>query len=174
MGICSTWTFLGKSFASSVSPWVVTMEALEPFRVRGPKQEPKVLPYLQSKGKNNYNINLSVSIQPKGGEETVICNSNYKYMYWNQFQQLAHHTVNGCNVKVGDMMASGTISGKDESSYGSLLEMTYAGKKTIQLKGGVERKFIQDHDRITLRGYGKKGDVRVGFGEVTAKILPAK
>ena len=166
--------FLGKSFASSVSPWVVTMEALEPFRVQGPKQEPKVLPYLRSKGKNNYNINLSVSIQPKGGEETVICNSNYKYMYWNQKQQLAHHTVNGCNVKVGDMMASGTISGKDETSYGSLLEMTYAGKKTLTLKGGVERKFIQDHDRVTIKGHGKKGDVRVGFGEVTAKILPAK
>ena len=166
--------FLGKSFASSVSPWVVTMEALEPFRVKGPKQEPKVLPYLQSKGKNNYNINLSVSLQPKGGEETVICNSNYKYMYWNQHQQLAHHTVNGCNVKVGDLMASGTISGKDESSYGSLLEMTYAGKKTLTLKGGVERKFIQDYDRVTIKGHGKKGDIRVGFGEVTAKILPAK
>lgn len=166
--------FLGKSFASSVSPWVVTMEALSYFKVAGPKQEPKVLPYLEYSGDKNYDINLQVSIAPDGGEETVISNSNYKYMYWNQEQQLAHHTVNGCNVNVGDMMASGTISGKDENSYGSLLEITQAGKKSLTLKGGEERKFIQDYDTLTMRGYCEKDGRRVGFGEVSAKVLPAK
>ena len=166
--------FLGKSFASSISPWVVTMEALSYFKVAGPVQEPKVLPYLEYEGDKNYDINLQVSIAPEGGEETVISNSNYKYMYWNQEQQLAHHTVNGCNVNVGDMMASGTISGKDEHSYGSLLEITQAGKKTLTLNGGEERKFIQDNDTVTMRGYCEKDGRRVGFGEVSAKILPAK
>ncbi len=166
--------FLGKSFASSISPWVVTMEALSYFKVSGPKQEPDVLPYLQYSGDKNYDINLQVTIAPEGGEETVISNSNYKYMYWNQEQQLAHHTVNGCNVNVGDMMASGTISGKDEHSYGSLLEITQAGKKSLTLNGGEERKFIQDNDTLTLRGYCEKDGRRVGFGEVSAKILPAK
>ncbi|MDF1694520.1 MAG: fumarylacetoacetase [Saprospiraceae bacterium] len=166
--------FLGKSFASSISPWVVTMDALSYYKVAGPVQEPKVLPYLQYEGDKNYDINLQVSIAPEGGEETVISNSNYKYMYWNQEQQLAHHTVNGCNVNVGDMMASGTISGKDEHSYGSLLEITQAGKKSLTLIGGEERKFIQDNDTLTLRGHCKKDGRRVGFGEVSAKILPAK
>jgi len=166
--------FLGKSFASSISPWVVTMEALSYFKVAGPKQEPEVLPYLQYSGDKNYDIYLQVSIAPEGGDETVISNSNYKYMYWNQEQQLAHHTVNGCNVNVGDMMASGTISGKDENSYGSLLEITQAGKKTLTLNGGEERKFIQDYDTLTMRGYCEKDGRRVGFGEVSAKILPAK
>ena len=106
--------FLGKSFASSLAPWIVTMEALDYFRVRGPVQDPKVLPYLQYEGDQNYDINLKVTMAPEGGNETTISESNYKFMYWNQLQQLAHHTVNGCNVHVGDMMASGTISGKDE------------------------------------------------------------
>ena len=166
--------FLGKSFASSTSPWVVTMEALSYYKVAGPKQEPEVLPYLEYSGDKNYDINLQVSIAPEGSSETVISNSNYKYMYWNQEQQLAHHTVNGCNVNVGDMMASGTISGKDENSYGSLLEITQAGKKSLTLNGGEERKFIQDHDTVTMRGYCEKDGRRVGFGEVSAKILPAK
>ncbi len=166
--------FLGKSFASSLAPWVVTMEALDYFRVSGPVQEPKVLPYLAYEGSQNYDVNLEVTLFPDGGEETVISESNYKFMYWNQLQQLAHHTVNGCNVNVGDLMASGTISGKDEHSYGSLLEITQAGKKTLTLNGGEERKFIQDNDSVTMRGYCEKDGRRVGFGEVTAKILPAK
>ena len=166
--------FLGKSFASSLAPWIVTMEALDYYRVAGPVQDPKVLPYLSYKGSQNYDVHLEVTIAPEGGEETVISESNYKYMYWNQLQQLAHHTVNGCNVNVGDLMASGTISGKDEHSYGSVLEITQAGKKTLTLKGGEERKFIQDHDSVTMRGYCEKDGRRVGFGEVTAKILPAK
>lgn len=166
--------FLGKNFASSISPWVVTLEALEPFRLAGPKQEPEVLPYLQYSGDRNIDINLQVSLTPENGEENIISNSNYKYMYWNKAQQLAHHTVNGCNVKVGDMMASGTISGKDENSYGSMLEISSGGKNPLTLSDGSKRSFIEDGDTLTLRGYAKKGDMRVGFGSVSGKILPAK
>lgn len=166
--------FLAKSVGSSISPWVVTMEALDPFRVAGPTQEPQVLPYLQYDGNQNYDINLEVSIQPENAKATKICNSNYKYMYWNMVQQLTHHTVNGCNVNVGDMMASGTISGKDKGSYGSMLELSWGGKNAIAIDGGSTRKFIEDGDTITMKGHAVKGDVRVGFGEVSGKILPAK
>ncbi|MEW2920214.1 fumarylacetoacetase [Muricauda sp. ANG21] len=166
--------FLGKNFASSISPWVVTLEALEPFKIKGPKQEPKVLPYLQYKGEKNYDIHLEVGIQPEKGEETTVCFSNFKHMYWNMSQQLAHHTVNGCNINVGDMMASGTISGQEENSFGSMLELSWGGTKPIPLKDGTERKFIEDGDTITMRGYAQNGDIRVGFGEVTTKVLPAK
>ncbi|MEO2052478.1 MAG: fumarylacetoacetase [Allomuricauda sp.] len=166
--------FLAKNFASSISPWVVTLEALEPFRVAGPTQEPKVLPYLEYEGAKNYDINLEVDITPNGGEANTICYSNFKYMYWNMAQQLAHHTVNGCNINVGDMMASGTISGKDENAYGSMLELAWMGTKPVQLKDGSERKFILDGDTVTLRGYAEKNGKRVGFGEVSTKVLPAK
>ena len=166
--------FLAKNFASSISPWIVTLEALEPFRVEGPKQEPKVLPYLEYEGKKNYDINLEVGISPKNEKETTVCHSNFKYMYWNMAQQLAHHTVNGCNIHVGDMMASGTISGKDENSFGSMLELAWMGTKPIQMNDGSERKFIQDGDTVTMRGYAQKDDIRIGFGEVTTKVLPAK
>nr|WP_321414571.1 fumarylacetoacetase [uncultured Allomuricauda sp.] len=166
--------FLAKNFASSISPWVVTLEALEPFKVAGPKQEPQVLPYLQFEGNKNYDINLEVSIQPEKGEETTVCLSNFKHMYWNMAQQLAHHTVNGCNINIGDMMASGTISGKEENSFGSMLELSWGGTKSIKLKDGSERKFIEDGDTVTMKGYAQKDDIRVGFGEVTTKVLPAK
>jgi fumarylacetoacetase len=165
--------FLAKSFASSISPWVVTMEALKPFKIKGPKQEPKVLPYLNFSGNKNYDINLEVIIKPENSDETIISNSNFKYMYWNMFQQLAHHTINGCNVNVGDMMASGTISGKDSNSYGSMLELSWAGTKPVKLKDGSSRKFIQDNDTVIMRGYCQKGNVRVGFGEVRTKLLKA-
>ncbi|MEL6304183.1 MAG: fumarylacetoacetase [Bacteroidota bacterium] len=166
--------FLAKNFASSVSPWIVTLEALEPFRVDGPTQEPTVLPYLEYEGQKNYDIDLEVSISPEGAEETVVCKSNFKHMYWNMAQQLAHHTVNGCNINVGDMMASGTISGKEDDSFGSMLELAWMGTKPVPMKDGSERKFIQDGDTVTMRGYAQKGDIRVGFGEVSAKVLPAK
>ncbi len=166
--------FLGKNFASSVSPWVVTMEALAPFKVAGPTQEPAVLPYLEYKGNQNYDIQLEVSLQPENSTETIISKSNFKYMYWNMAQQLAHHTVNGCNVKVGDMMASGTISGKDKDSYGSLLEITWSGKNKIKLQDGQERTFLEDNDTVYLRGWAEKDGIRVGFGEVSGKVLPAK
>jgi fumarylacetoacetase len=166
--------FLGKSFASSISPWVVTMEALDPFRVAGPIQEPNVLDYLKFDGLKNYDINLSVSITPEDSNiESIICNSNFKYMYWNMNQQIAHHTVNGCNLNVGDMMASGTISGHTKDSYGSMLELSWGGKDPIDLKDGSKRTFINDMDTVTMRGYCEKNNIRVGFGKVKSKILPS-
>lgn len=165
--------FLAKSFASSVSPWVVTLEALDPFRVKGYDQDPPVLPYLQYDGNHNLDINLEVAIQPEGAAESVVSRSNYKYMYWNMVQQLAHHTVNGCNLNVGDLMASGTISGPDESAYGSMLELAWAGAKPLTLKDGSTRVFIKDNDTVTMRGFAEKDGKRVGFGEVRSKILPA-
>jgi fumarylacetoacetase len=161
--------FLGKNFCSSVSPWVVTLDALEPFRVAGTKQEPKVLPYLEYAGEKNYDINLEVSLN-----DSLISKSNFKYLYWNMCQQLAHHTVNGCNIRIGDLMASGTISGPDPGSFGSLLELTWRGTKPVKLADGTERKFINDNDVISIRGFGENDGVRIGFGEVTGKVLPAK
>ncbi len=166
--------FLAKNFASSISPWVVTLEALVPFKLAGPKQEPEVLPYLKYDGEKNYDINLEVGITPEQSDETTVCFSNFKHMYWNMAQQLAHHTVNGCNINIGDMMASGTISGKEENSFGSMLELSWGGTKPIKLKDGNERKFIEDGDTVTMKGYAQKDDIRVGFGEVTTKVLPAK
>jgi fumarylacetoacetase len=165
--------FLAKNFCSTVSPWVVTLEALAPFRVQGEIQEPEVLPYLKYAGEKNIDINLSVSIATETGIEKQISLSNYKYMYWNMNQQLAHHTVNGCNIEVGDMYASGTISGNDESAYGSMLELTWRGTKPIQMPDGSERKFINDYDTVIMKGYALKGDIKVGFGEVKAMVLPA-
>ena len=166
--------FLGKSFASSISPWVVTMEALDPFRIAGPVQEPNVLDYLKFDGLKNYDINLSVSITPDDSNiESIVCNSNFKYMYWNMNQQIAHHTVNGCNLNIGDMMASGTISGHTKDSYGSMLELSWGGKNPIELKDGSTRTFINDMDTVIMKGYCEKNNIRVGFGEVKSKILPS-
>ncbi|WP_439474700.1 fumarylacetoacetase [Algoriphagus formosus] len=167
--------FLGKSFASSISPWVVTMEALDQFRLDGPTQDPEVLPYLKCETPHSFDINLEAYIQPEGVKQASrVCRSNFKYMYWNVAQQLAHHTVNGCNINVGDMMASGTISGPTEDSYGSMLELSWKGSKPIKLDTGEERKFIEDGDTVILKGYAEKEGVRVGFGEVRSKLLPAK
>lgn len=165
--------FLGKSFGSSMSPWIVTLEALELFKVAGPKQDPKVLPYLKYTGKNNYDIQLEVVLQPENSEAYTVSNSNLKYMYWNMRQQLAHHTINGCNINVGDLMASGTISGKDESSYGSMLEISWGGSKPVSLKDGSTRTFIEDNDTVIMRGFAEKDGIKVGFGEVRGTILPA-
>lgn len=165
--------FLAKNFGSSISPWVVTLEALEPFRTASPKQDPEVLDYLKFEGNKNYDINLEVYIQPESGEQNLICESNYKHMYWNMCQQLAHHTINGCNVEVGDMYASGTISGSDPKSFGSMLELTWRGQNPIQLSNGEERKFINDNDTVTMKAWAEKDGVRVGFGEVSGKIIPA-
>ncbi|HTA61145.1 MAG TPA: fumarylacetoacetase [Bacteroidia bacterium] len=165
--------FLAKNFASTMSPWIVTLDALEPFRVEGYKQEPKVLPYLEYTGNKNIDINLEVLIQPEKGEATTVSQSNYKYMYWTAEQQLAHHTVNGCNVNVGDMMASGTISGPEKHQFGSMLELTWRGTNPIKMKDGSERKFINDNDSVIIKGYCQKNNVRVGFGECKAKLLAA-
>ncbi|MBP7699532.1 MAG: fumarylacetoacetase [Saprospiraceae bacterium] len=162
--------FLGKNFASTMSPWIVTMESLQPFRVNAPKQQPKPLPYLQYGGKKNYDIHLTVSIQPKNADEQIVCTSNFKYLYWNMAQQLAHHTINGCNMRVGDVCASGTISGKEPSSFGSMLELTWRGAKPIKMSDGSERKFINDGDTVALRGWCEGKNFRIGFGECIGRV----
>ena len=166
--------FLAKNFASSMSAWVVTLDALEPFRTAGPTQEPEVFPYLKYKGNKNIDIQLEVQIQPEGKTASTVCNSNYKHMYWNQNQQLAHHTVNGCDIHAGDLYASGTISGPTKDSYGSMLELSWKGTTPVKLKDGSERKFIQDGDTVIMKGHCEKDGLRVGFGEVSTKVLPAK
>lgn len=164
--------FLAKNFASSISPWIVTLDALEPFRVEGPKPLKKQLPYLQYKGKKSYDIQLEVAIRPKSAKELVISKTNFKYMYWNMSQQLAHHTINGCPVNSGDMMGSGTISGPTPDSYGSMLELTWKGEKPITLKDGKPRTFIDDYDTVIMRGHCEKDGTRIGFGEISTQLLP--
>lgn len=164
--------FLAKNFASSISPWIVTMDALEPFRTKGPKQEPTPLPYLQQKGKNTFDIKLEVYIEPENVEPALVCESNFKHLYWSMAQQLTHHTSNGCRVNSGDMMGSGTISGQTEDSFGSMLELTWGGKNPLKMKDGSERKFINDNDTVTMKGYCQNSSVRIGFGEVSSKLLP--
>ncbi len=164
--------FLAKNFASSISPWIVTLDALEPFRVASPKQEPAPLPYLQQTGDHAFDINLEVSIAPENADATVVCESNFKYMYWTMSQQLAHHTVNGCRVNSGDMMGSGTISGSADNSFGSMLELTWGGKNPLTMNDGTERKFINDGDTVIMKGFCQNDQVRIGFGEVSSKLLP--
>jgi fumarylacetoacetase len=164
--------FLGKNFASSISPWIVTLDALEPFRVPSPKQDPEPLPYLMQEGDHSFDIHLEVDITPQNEPATTITRSNFKYMYWTMAQQLAHHTVNGCKVNSGDMMGSGTISGPTPDSYGSMLELSWQGTKPVQLANSITRKFIENNDTVTLRGFCEKDGVRVGFGEIVTKILP--
>lgn len=164
--------FLAKNFASSISPWIVTLDALEPFRTKGPKQNPAPLPYLQLKGKHAFDIHLEVAITPKNGAPNVVSQTNFKYMYWSMSQQLAHHTSNGCRVNSGDMMGSGTISGPTPDSFGSMLELTWGGQNPIQMNDGSERKFINDYDTVTIKGYSKNNEVRIGFGEVSSQLLP--
>jgi fumarylacetoacetase len=165
--------FLGKSFGSSVSPWVVTLDALEPFRTAGPVQEPEPLLYLRQVDAHNFDINLEVGIQPAGAPETTVCRSNFQYMYWSMAQQLTHQSSNGCNLQVGDVYASGTISGATPDSFGSMLELAWKGTKPLPLTDGSERKFIQDGDTVTMRGFAQKDGVRIGFGEVRGTVLPA-
>jgi fumarylacetoacetase len=160
--------FTAKNFATSISPWVVPLDALDPFRCRGPEQTPLPLPYLQIKGDLAYDIKLEVYLQ-----NSRISSSNFKYMYWNIQQQLAHHTITGCNVTPGDLMASGTISAPEEGGYGSLLELSWKGTKSIRLENGDQRKFLQDGDTVTLTGWCQGRGYRVGFGEVAGEILPA-
>jgi len=166
--------FLGKNFGSSISPWIVPLEALKPFRVKGPKQNPAPLDYLRSTGARNLDIELEVALQPENGPETVICRSNTRYLYWSMAQQLAHHTVNGCNLRVGDLLASGTISGPTPDSFGSLLELSWAGQKPLALNGGGTRTFLLDGDTLAIRGWARKDGLRVGFGEVRGKVTPAE
>ena len=166
--------FLAKNFASTISPWIVTLDALEPFRVDGPEQDPEPLPYLREEGKSAFDIKLEASIQPKNEEEVTVSRTNFKYMYWSIAQQLAHQTVNGCNVRSGDLYGSGTISGKEPDSYGSLLELTWKGTKPLKMKDGSERKFLLDGDTVILRGYCENDEVRIGFGTCTGRIKKAR
>ena len=163
--------FLGKSFASSTSPWIVTLEALEGCKVSGPVQDPSVLPYLQYEGKKNYDIDLQVFIRTPEGTEKNVCHSNFKYMYWNMCQQLAHQTINGCNIRVGDLYASGTISGPTPDSFGSMLELSWKGTKPIAMPDGTQRKFILDGDTVVMKGWAKNGSAKIGFGECVGTIM---
>ena len=165
--------FLAKNFASSISPWIVTLDALEPFRTERPEQNPAPLPYLQQDGKKSFDIHLEAAIAPKDGDPTTVARSNFKYMYWTMAQQLAHHTINGCKINSGDMMGSGTISGPTPDSYGSMLELAWQGTKPVTLANGETRTSIQDFDTVTMRGYCENNDVRIGFGEVSTLVLPA-
>ena len=165
--------FNSKTFGTSISPWVVTLEALEPFRCASPVQEPQPLPYLRENTANNYDINLQVAIAA-AGSETVISNTNFKYMYWSMMQQLTHHTIAGCNVRVGDLMGSGTISGPEKDSRGSLLELTWNTTEPLTLANGEQRGFLEDGDTLIMRGHCQKDGLRIGFGEVRGTVLPAK
>ena len=166
--------FLAKNWATSVSPWIVTLDALEPFKTTGPEQDPEPMPYLKS-SEGWYDIKLDVFLQGDDMDKPhKIAASNYKNLYWSMNQQLAHHTITGCNVQPGDLYASGTISGETEDSYGSMLELSWKGEKPITFPDGEERTFIEDGDTITMTGYAEGEGYRVGFGEVTGKIKPAK
>ncbi|WPP53566.1 fumarylacetoacetase [Catalinimonas niigatensis] len=165
--------FLGKNFASSISPWIVPLEALQAFQKDGPEQIPNPLPYLQKANPRNFDVQLEVSLQFEEGESQVISQTNFRHMYWSIHQQIAHHTVNGCNLRVGDLLASGTISGKTPGSQGSMLELSWNGERPLQLNSGVSRSFVEDGDTIRMRGFAEKENIRIGFGEVTTKILPA-
>lgn len=166
--------FNSKTFATSISPWIVTTDALEPFRVAGPAQQPEPLSYLRQSGEHSFDIGLEVRLQPAGSPRaSTICRTNFRHMYWSMAQQLAHHTVSGCNVRIGDLMGSGTISGSSEDSFGSLLELTYNGKRPLVLEGGVERSFIEDGDTVTMSARCEDSGYIVGFGEVSGKVLPA-
>lgn len=166
--------FLAKNFFSSVSPWVITIEALQDFRVPASAQIPTVLPYLNEKNHFNFDVQLEVTLQTKNGNELIISRSNFKNMYWTVAQQIAHHTVNGCNLNVGDLLGSGTISGNNPESFGSLLEITWGGKNPLILPDGKERRFLEDFDSVIIKGFAEKNELRIDFGEVRTMILPAK
>ncbi|SDH74123.1 fumarylacetoacetate hydrolase [Alteribacillus persepolensis] len=166
--------FLSKSFATSISPWVVPFEALEPFRTDGPAQDPEPLPYLQQDGAGSFDIELEVYLKGKEMEKPQnIVSTNFKYLYWSMAQQISHHTVAGCNLRPGDLHASGTISGPEKQQRGSLLELTWAGKDPIQMSNGEERVWLEDEDEITMTGWCQGDGYRIGFGEVTGRILPS-
>jgi fumarylacetoacetase len=167
--------FNAKTFASSISPWIVTLDALEPFRTQAPAQEPQPLAYLrEERSQSSYDIQLSVEIQTEGAAQAeVISQTNFKYLYWSMAQQLTHHTIAGCNLQIGDLMGSGTISGPTPNSYGSLLEISWNATQPLTLANGEQRSFLQDGDTLTLKAYCSKAGLRIGFGEVSGKVLPA-
>jgi fumarylacetoacetase len=166
--------FLGKNFGTSISPWIVPLEALEPFRTHGPAQDPEPLPYLRTAGLQSYDIRLEVWLQAEGMDRPArLAATNFRHLYWSVAQQVAHHTSNGCNLRPGDLLASGTISGPTPDSFGSLLELAWKGTRPVPLPDGSRRSFLQDGDRVTMTGWCQGDGYRVGFGEVTGRILPA-
>jgi fumarylacetoacetase len=165
--------FNSKTFATSISPWIVTLDALEPFRVAGPPQQPQPLPYLMQAGPHAFDIELALRLKPQGGEAVTICRTNFRHLYWSMAQQLAHHTISGCNLRVGDLLGSGTISGSREDSRGSLLELAWNGTRPLALGGGATRAFLEDGDEVIITGWCQGDGYRVGFGEVRGEILPA-
>lgn len=167
--------FLAKNFATSISPWVVTMDALDSFRVPTPKQDPTPLPYLRLDSPTGIDIHLEVFLQSETmTEPQLISRSNMKYLYWSMEQMLAHHTITGCNMRVGDLCGTGTISAPYENGYGSMLELTWRGEKPLKLSSGEERKFLQDGDTVIMKGYCQGDGYRIGFGEVVGKILKSR
>jgi fumarylacetoacetase len=166
--------FQGKVFATSISPWVVTREALKPFRIAGPAQEPEPLPYLRQAEPRNFDIHLEVALRPGASNKpSPICETNFKYMYWSSVQQAVHHAAGGCNFQCGDLLGSGTISGPAPSSFGSMLELTWNGARPITLDEGIQRRFLEDGDKVIMTGWCQAGALRIGFGEVSAEVLPA-
>ncbi|GAC1367496.1 MAG: fumarylacetoacetase [Hymenobacter sp.] len=166
--------FLGKNFGSSVAPWVVTLDALEPFRTAGPAQAPPPLPYLDQDGDHHFDIHLEVILSTAQGSVTTLSRTNFGGLYWSMAQQLTHHASNGCNLEAGDLCASGTISGPTPDSLGSLLELSWRGTRPLRLADGSERQFLLDGDTVIMRGYAQKDGVRIGFGEVRGTVLPAE
>ncbi|SMX51173.1 fumarylacetoacetase [Actibacterium lipolyticum] len=165
--------FQAKATATTISPWIVTKAALEPFRTSTPERERPLLPYLQEPGPMIYDIALEVALAPEGKDETVIAQSNYSHMYYSAAQQLCHHTTSGCAMRVGDLLGSGTISGPEPDSRGSLLELSWGGKEPLTLGTGETRSFLEDGDTLTLRGHATGDGYRIGFGDCTGTILPA-
>ncbi|MDB5226545.1 MAG: hypothetical protein JWN78_738, partial [Bacteroidota bacterium] len=162
--------FLGKNFSTSISPWIITYDAFKEFLTEAPEQSPKVLPYLKQNKRSNFDIELHFDIQTKNNQSANVAISNSKYLYWTVEQQIAHHTINGCNLRVGDLLGTGTISGKEKNSYGSLLELTWNGKEKLKV-GNEERTFLEDGDTTILKGFCKKGEMRIGFGELKNTII---
>jgi len=166
--------FQSKAFATTISPWIVTREALEPFRVEGPKQDPAPLPYLLQDGPQNYDVNLTAALKPDGADRaTTVCKTNFRHMYWSSAQQLAHHAISGCAMGTGDLLGSGTISGNEPDSLGCLLELTWDGEKRLQLETGGTRSFIEDGDTLVMTGWCQGDGYGIGFGEAAGRVLPA-
>ncbi|KAI2800997.1 hypothetical protein BLOT_013524 [Blomia tropicalis] len=165
--------FLGKNLGTTISPWVVTIEALEQFKVANVSQDPKPFPYLVHDDPFNFDIHLTVSIKPNGEEPSVVSNSNFRYLYWTLKQQLAHHSITGCNIRPGDLLATGTISGPTPGSYGSMLELAWKGTKPVQLKNGQTRKYLEDGDTVIMDGYCQGNGYRIGFGKCEGLLTPA-
>jgi fumarylacetoacetase len=161
--------FLGKSFATTISPWIVTLDALAPFRVAPPAQDPAPLGYLSVDGDAALDLLLEIRLN---GE--VVSQPRFREMYWTMSQQLAHATVNGTNARTGDLYASGTVSGETPDTYGCLLEMTWNGARPLSLAGGEQRTYLEDGDEVVMRGWCERdGAARIGFGECAGTVVPA-